>query len=560
MTFRTLLAGLVFALGGICLGESPTASFAETRPRLVVVVVVDQLPEPVLERLAPVLSGGFKTFLARGVQFRNAHHDHALTKTAPGHFALLAGRHPGPAAVAANEFYDPTQKRFVYCVEDTQARIVGSDRKGKSYGRVESTALGDWLKKSSPASMVYSVAAKDRAAVLMGGKHPDGSFWFDPSTGDFTTSTYYADTLPDFVRQFNARRPAARYMGKDWDRMLKDEKIYLKYAGVDDAPGENVLSKDEDSPVFPHRFPSNAAGDDEEEGGFGKLMSMPWMEELTLDFARHLVKSRNLGTDDAPDLLCVSHSSFDIIGHTFGPHSQEVMDAALRIDRMLGEFIKFVEETVGADRVVWVLSSDHGAQPLVEWALSRKISAGRVNKDVRAFRDRLFDEFRKQYEPAGKLFLFRGQENIVFDRAELARRNIAPKEVYGLVRTMAAAEPWIARVFDRDQLLSKDNLGEIGERMRHSFHPQKGADIYFIPKPYHLTPGGVFSRRGTSHGTPYDYDSRVPLIFVGAGVKPAIVQREVRTIDLAPTLAEWLNVPVPKEVDGKPLEELISNR
>lgn len=529
-------------------------------PPLVVVIVIDQLPVELFDRLSPLYTGGFKTFQDGGVRFRNAYHVHAITQTGPGHFVLMSGRHPGPAGVLANEFYDRTAGRIVYCVEDTGARVIGSDARGASYRNVDATALGDWMKSANRASLVYSVAGKDRSAVLLGGRKPDGAFWFEPQSGGFTTSTYYADTLPRFVQKFNAERRAEALSKIPWRRLLKEESVYQKFSGPDDAPGEDVISEGETSPVFPHgvRITADRAADGSEN--FGRFIPFPWMDVLTLNFAQTVVEAAKLGADTVPDLLCVSLSAFDQIGHICGPNSQEVMDAALRIDRELGSFQKFLEKRVGPGRVLMVLTSDHGAQPLVEWSQARGIESARVSAEVKKFRARLFQEFEKNYGNAGKLFLFRGQENIHLDHDALLERRIARKEVYDLVKTQAASETWIAAAFDRDQLLSGGNIGPIGEALRRSFNEKKGADIYFIPKPYFYTVGGDRGRRGTSHGTPYEYDAHVPLIFLWPDAKSEDIDRQVRTVDLAPTLAKILGVPAAAEVDGKVLEELFQNR
>lgn len=546
---RRFIASLTILISIFCFVLQTNAAEDTTPPpRLVVVIVVDQLSTNLFDRLTPLFTGGFKTFSDRGFRFRNAHHDHALTQTGPGHFVIMSGRHPGPGGVPANEFYDRSQKRIVYCAEDTEAKLVGSKARGVSYRTVDATALGDWMKDANPGSRVYSVAGKDRAAILLGGRRPDGAFWFDPRSGEFTTSSYYADTLPAFVREFNQRHKPGRDADLNWNRLMKDESIYLKYAGTDDAPGENLMSDEEDSPVFPHR------------GGFGRLASMPWMDAQTLTLAKTVVESARLGDDTAPDLLAVSLSAFDVIGHTFGPNSQESMDAALRIDRELAAFIQFIERTAGRENIVMVLTSDHGVLPLVEWLQARGTASARVSAEVKAFRDRLFEEFQKKYEDAKKLFLFRGQENIHFDHDELARRRIPAGNLYAFVKTLASTETWIVRVYDRDELRSGKKLDAAGERVRHSFHSEKGADLYIIPKRWLLTSGA--SRRGTNHGTPYDYDSHVPLIILWPGFRetPAAVDRPARTVDLAPTLAELLGIRAPQGLDGAVLEEFRKNR
>lgn len=546
---------VLILLLGTCL-PAFSAGTAPEPPRLVVVIVVDQFSAEVFDRLDSLYVGGLETFSKEGVRYRNAEHDHAITHTGPGHFVLMSGRHPGPGGVPANDYYDRTLKRIVYCVEDPAAASTSSREHDVSYRNIPATALGDWMKKANPQSKVYSVAGKDRSAILLGGKHPDAAFWFDPRTARFTTNAYYADDLPSFAPYQSVQVRAMKFFNRAWDRLLPDKNLYEKFAGPDDAPGEGLLSDREDSPVFPHVLRTQAGLPDSE--WYGRIMNYPWMDILTLNFARDVVEAGGLGLDSAPDMLCVSLSAFDYIGHVFGPNSQEVMDAAMRLDRAIGSFRNDLISRLGRDQVLFVLTSDHGAQPLVEWAQAHGTASVRCNGEVKKFRDKVFGAFEKKYPNAEKLFLFRGQENIYFDHADLAARGIALREVCDLVRGEAKSETWIAEVFDREQLLSPKNLGVIGERVKHSFNPEKGPDIFLIPKPYFYTVGGERGRAGTSHGTPYTYDSRVPLIFLWSRLEPKTVDRPVRTVDLAPTLAEILNVPAPKNIDGQPLEEFKS--
>lgn len=525
-----------------------------TPPKLVLVLVIDSLSAELLDRLGAEYQykGGLRWIYGYGMRFRKTYHDHALTLTSPGHFTLMAGRHPGSAGVPANEFYDRTQKRIVYAVEDTQARLLTSDGRAASYRNIDATALGDWMKAANPKSQVFSIAGKDRAAVLMGGKRPDGAFWFDPQIGGFTTSTYYSDALPDLVRNFNAQKKPDRFFGMPWKLLLGKSKIYEIYGGFDDIPGENVLSDEEDSPVFPHVIFSEAGVKKPDADWYKKFMNFPWMDEVTLDLAKQILLSQKLGRDDAPDLLCVSLSAFDLINHTFGPASQEIIDALMRIDQEIGDLLKVIEKLVGLDQTLVVLSSDHGIQPLPE--LAHTVDALRAAPLARKFRERLQDEFREKYDKADELFLFRGLENITFDHDKLAARNIPRAEVYNVVRKAAEKETWVAFLFDRDQLESPKNLGPVGERLRHSFNPKRGGDIYLIPRAYYLTTGG---RLGTSHGTPYDYDAQVPLIFAGFNVPKAAIDRPARTVDMAPTIARFLGVAVPNNVVGFPLQNRI---
>ncbi|MBI4179594.1 alkaline phosphatase family protein, partial [bacterium] len=389
---------------------------AMASPRLVVVISVDQMRADYLDRFAPALTGGLKFLSEKSVRYKNAHHRHALTQTAPGHLTILSGRHPGPAGVPANEFYDPTQRRIIYCVEDTQAVQLNGARPGMSFRRVDATTIGDWLKDASPKSQVYSVAGKDRSAILMGGRRPDGVYWYDRDSGDFMTSDYYADTFPVFIQAFNAAKWPDRFYGQAWTR-IEPETLYERLAGPDDHPGEAAWGEEE-APVFPHWLKTASGLPDGEF--YRAFYQTPFIDEYVLELAREIIRQNKLGRDRHVDLLAISLSATDPIGHGFGPNSHEVMDSILRIDRHLGRFLDFLEKEISLKETLIVLTSDHGVLPLIEWLSNRNISAERAGRRVREFQKRVATEVRNKYGPPSKLFLFQGREVYYLDRPYLA--------------------------------------------------------------------------------------------------------------------------------------------
>jgi predicted AlkP superfamily pyrophosphatase or phosphodiesterase len=488
---------LALALGALACGDSSSS------PRLALLVVVDQLPA---DRLDPALPGGLGRLAREGRLFSDAAHAHAVTDTCPGHVAAATGRHPGPAGVPGNQWIDVESGREVYCVEDEdpEARVLGGSV-GRSPRALEATALGDWLRAARPGARVFAVSGKDRAAIALGGQHPDAAWWLDRSeVFGFTTSAWYRSDLPDWVRRFEAAATG----------------------GADMARRREAVER---------------------------LRGTPALDERTLAFALALVEAEGLGADGVPDLLAISLSALDAIGHEHGPDSEEWRSALARTDAALGRFLAALEGRVGAGGLLVALTADHGVLPLVERPGVARCPLPGGRADPRA----LFDGVEAQLDAElgagavsrGRWLLHSGDAGVV-NRARARAEGVKPDLVVAAARRAFAEHPAIARVWTAVELEDDEDQDPYALLYRHSFHPRRSGDLLLQPREGCLLDG---DRHGTNHGSPYLYDRAVPLVFFGPGVRRGCVSGPAAPVDLAPTLATLLGVDPPAGLDGRVL-------
>lgn len=547
LKWRYHFIGFLLASLGLATGQSPAESITaarETTPlRLIVLISVDQLRADYPERFRDQFTSGLKRLLENGAVFTQAHHDHATTVTACGHATLLSGLYPRSSGIIGNGWFDRRTNRPVEAIEDHRYPQLDNPQRGVAPTWFNGTTLVDWLLAKHADARVASVSGKDRAAALMVGARARHVYWYNTNNGRFTTSTYYQPSLPQWVADFNAQQIPIRYVGQRWSLLLGREDAY-RASGPDDVPYE--MSTAGFGRVFPHSLPEDPERLPE------ALVATPWLDEYTFQFAEATLKLLDLGRDDIPDLLAVSLSATDFIGHRFGPDSKEVHDQLLRLDRGLGEFFKFLDKQVGLKHTLIVLTGDHGVAPLPEYAAKQGKRAKRfqLDRDVQAYRQRLRTRWGD-----GEWLLHYQSGVLYFNHDALKQKGIALAEV---TRDAAAyfskLEP-VARVYTRAQLMSRTEPADgLERRLRHSFHPDRSGDLFLVFKPYYLERA---ESTGTTHGSPYEYDSHVPLMFMGAGVKAGHYHQAVATVDIAPTLAGILRLRPLNPVDGRALTEII---
>jgi hypothetical protein len=549
--YRHCLLLLSLGLAGLLSAAAPA------RPNLVVVISVDQLRADYLERFRPHFgAGGFNRLLEQGANFADCHFRHGVTKTGPGHALMLSGVHANLNGIIANEWQLRTWEapEQVNCVEDRDSPLVGlapravrspggvlEAKAGRSPRHFLATTVGDLLKdKYGAPARVFGVADKDRAAILMSGKRADGAYWTEE--GRVVTSTYYRRELPGYLAAFNAEeRPAASF-GRDWTRLL-DAGVYDAVQGPDDAPGEHVgngLTR-----TFPKRIDGGgtAAG----PGYYEAFDYTPWNNEWVADLARAVVVNEKLGEEDgAPDLLAIGFSQPDKAGHGYGPHSHEIMDSILRLDRTLAELFKFIDEKAGVGRWTVVLTADHGVAPLPERqpGTGGRVRGADLDRQVFAALDATFGPLAD-----GERWAMRDGLGYHLNPAALARKKLDPAEVEERIAVALRELPFVATAYTRTRFVNPAALDAIGEAMRLSYYPPRSPDVMAVLKPYfidRISPG-------TTHGAPYDYDNHVPLLWAGAGIKPGVHRQRVGVDDLAPTLAQFLGLPPLPQTTGRAL-------
>lgn len=494
------------------------------KPTLVVLITVDQLGSDYYERFGANLTGGLRRLRDEGAVWMRGRHDHAIAETAPGHASTLSGRFPVSTGISSNS----------QGVNTAEAPLIGSDDLGASPFRFRGTTLFDWMRAADPATRALSVSRKDRGAILPIGRAKTDIYWF-ASNGTFTTSTYYRDALPGWVRTFNDKRLPERYAGRSWTPLLPADR----YAERDDVFLENGGRNYR----FPHVMPEDSALAGRAIQGF------PWMDSLTLAFALDGVRALGLGADAArTDLLAVSLSATDAIGHRYGPDSKEIHDQVLQLDRYLGEFLDALTALRGASRVVVALTADHGIAPYPELRSPYYANQNAQRVDLRPVWRLAFDAMRAAGIDTAAVEHDDGFR--VLDPNAFRRAGVSPDSVAALWVREARLLNGVARADLIGDLAKADTTrDDVARRWLHMF-PLDGPVRAVIT----LAPFGYW--QGTSfatHGQPHDYDTNVPVLFWGPGIAPGRRAGEARVVDMAPTLAAWLGVTPLERLDGRPL-------
>lgn len=536
------------------------------RPRLLVVVSVDQLPYEYLLRMRRGFAddGFFNTVAKQGATYSSAHHGQAYTITAPGHSVLLSGAYPSTTGIIGNDWFDRTTGKSTYCVADADVTVVGKESlsapvaESMSPKNLEIGTLGDQLKlASNKRSKVFGIAIKDRAAILMAGHAADAAYWNDVKSGFWVSSTYYGKPrLPDYLDAYNTTGKVKALGGGEWTLLLAEDKYERYYP--DDAEFETkvkVLGN-----KFPHPLP---AGDDPRLGD--TLPFSPRGNDMTLDIARLLVTEEKLGGDDDVDLLCVNLSSNDYVGHAYGPYSLEVQDMTYRTDRQLGEFVKFLDAQVGAGKWTLALSSDHGICPMPEMAKLFGLPGRRVGGDqFKELKKSIEAELTKQFgapQESGKTYVLNCDATSLYlndELPELAGERFGAAQ--RIARELIAANDAVAVAFTRDELTRGGNETELFRRMTMAFHPRRSGDVLYCLKPYHIPSAKEAPSSGTTHGSPWEYDTHVPVLLLGAGITPGVYDRMVSPPMIAPTLARIAKVDAPSGCTVEPLHEALGGK
>jgi hypothetical protein len=547
-----LLLLLLGSLGLAFVSAAPAAD--DGRPRLAVLVIFDQLRGDYLTRWNDLFGeDGFRRLERDGAWFQNCNYPYADTMTGAGHASVPSGCCPATHGIIDNEWYDRSAGAVVSCVASDRYQRVppappAKDARKKptsaSPDRMLAPTLGDALKEATGGEgRVVSLSLKDRSAVLPAGRRPDACYWFDPAEGAFVTSTYYRDRPEPWVEAFNRGKPADRWFGHDWTR-LRPELDYERHSGPDDQPGEGrgfVQGR-----VFPHPL----SGGKSEPGNlyYQALYTSPFGNDLLLDFVKHAVEAGQLGRHARPDLLCVSFSANDPVGHVWGPDSQEVFDVTLRSDLVVKQLLAYLDDRIGKGRYGLALTADHGVCPLPEVSLGKGRDAGRLPSNlltVKApdFLDATFgagDGKDRWFDSAPGPWIYLNQKL-------LARRGLTSARVEEALAGWLKKQPGIETVYTRTQLLAGVPADDtLGQAVRRSFFPGRSGDVAIVLKPYWLFSSLLMQ---TTHGTPHPYDTHVPLLVVGPGVKPGVRQDAVTPLAAAAILARGLGIPPPAKAE-----------
>jgi predicted AlkP superfamily pyrophosphatase or phosphodiesterase len=480
-------------------------------PKLVLAIVIDQFRYDYLTKFRSEYTGGFKRIFEQGAMFTNAHYEHVPTVTAVGHSTFLTGATPAMSGIIGNEWWDRSAKKRVTSVSDADCKLLGAAGDCASPKRLLQSTLGDELKMSGKGGKVVGVSIKDRSAILPSGHMADGAYWVDGKTGNFVSSSYYFAALPNWVVEFNSSHAPDKYSGKEW-------------MGTKLTPNSD--------PKF-----------------YSSLDATPWGNELILQFAQKAMIGEKLGAGSKVDLLAVSFSSNDYVGHALGPDSDEAHDMALRVDKLVGELIRAAEAQAGVGRVLVVLTADHGVAPVPEVNQKRKMPGGRFDeKDELDTVEKVLTA-RFGAPPSGKWILHSGEGSLFFDQD--SKNDMA--DVERVAADAIRALPHVFRVFTRTQLMAGAiSLDAVGMRMRNGFNAARSGNVIVMLEPY-----WIVGRNGTTHGAPFDYDTHVPVLFLGPQVRAGRYNANIMVNDIAPTLATMLDVETPSGSVGRVLDEML---
>ncbi len=483
------------------------------KPKLVLAIVIDQFRYDYLTRFRSEYSGGFVRLLGQGAVFTNARYDHFPTVTAIGHSTFLTGATPSISGIIGNDWYDYAEGGTVTSVSDSTVKLLGSgaDAKGSSPRRMLVDTVGDQLKMSNDSkSKVIGISLKDRAAILPAGHMANGAYWFDSRSGNFVSSTFYFPELPQWAKDFDAAHPADQYAGSKFVTKTMPPPGPALYSAIDASPYAN---------------------------------------DMIERFAESALQAEQLGQRGVTDLLAVSFSANDYVGHASGPDSPEVHAISLETDKVLDKLFQAIDKSVGMQNVLVVLTADHGVAPLPEVNAARKMPGGRlpagiVSKTIQAALVQKFGE--------GAWIVSNSEHSIYLNHDLMATKNISREDAVRIAVDAAWHIPHIARIYTRAQL-STGAVPEdsVAHRILNGFYERRAPDIELLLEPY-----WIYTQTGATHGTPFGYDTHVPVIFMGAGIKPGRYNNSIIVNDIAPTLATILDIETPAGAIGRVLTEM----
>jgi predicted AlkP superfamily pyrophosphatase or phosphodiesterase len=523
------------------------------RPKLVVAIVVDQMRQEYLYRYYPKYGeGGFRRLMNDGFMLKNGHFDYVPTYTGAGHASIFTGTTPAIHGVIGNSWYDRAAEKYVYCAGDESRSTVGSTSVagGKmSPHRMLTSTISDELKLfTTKRSKVIGISVKDRGAVMPAGHMGDAAYWYDGQTGRFITSTFYMDKLPAWVEKFNNLQLPDKYLSGTWTPLLPIDQ-YTE-SGSDASPYEARIPGSTKT-----TFPYNLNELRKTAGNFELLSLTPFSNDHLTELAKAAIDGEKLGADQWTDLLSVSYSAPDIIGHQVGPYAVELQDTYMRLDRNIEDLLKKLDQTVGAGNYLVFLTADHAVADVPQFLIDSKAPAGYISTSNLGAG--LID-FLNGYFPDSKVV-----KTIAGEQIYLNHDSFTADPKTGGVDFMVATElivnylmqqNGIANVYPKSLLRQGDfNEGGLKGMAIRGYHPRRSGDMTVIYEPGWFEGGRV---QGTTHGSPYTYDTHVPIIFFGFGIKKGSSVRYYSVTDIAPTLSMLLNIKLPSGCTGQPIEEL----
>jgi len=520
------------------------------RPKLVVGIVVDQMRYDYLYRYWNKYgNNGFKRLIQDGFSYENTHYNYVPTYTGPGHASIYTGTTPAIHGIIGNNWYDRTTGQDMYCTDDKTVKSVGSTSVWgqMSPANLIATTITDQLRlATNMQSKVIGVALKDRGSILPAGHAANAAYWYDGTNGAWITSTYYRQELPQWVQEFNNRKLPDKYLSQPWTTLLP----LAQY--TESTPDDNEFEKTfsgEQRPVFPHDLPKLKGN------SWDIIRSSPFGNTLTKDFAMAAVQAENLGKGANTDFLALSFSSTDYVGHQFGPNSIEAEDTYLRLDKDLAEFLKFLDSFVGKNEYLVFLSADHGAAPAPAYANSVKLPANSFPNKV--LQDSLGIFLKKQYGAGDWVTTFMNYQ-VYLNHALIERKKIDMTEMQEKVANYLLRFEGVLKTTTTADLNKMQPEFGLEALMQRGYLRRRSGDVLVTLLPGWFEGYSGKETKGTTHGTPFTYDTHVPLLWYGWQVKKGASSERVSITDIAPTLAQWLHIMEPNGTTGHPLRQVLN--
>lgn len=542
---RNAFLAIAFSLFGISLSaQTPVAATTPERPKLVVGLVVDQMRWDFLYRYSEKYGqGGFKRLLREGYSCENTHINYSPSYTACGHTCVYTGSVPAIHGITGNNWFDIKQNKYVYCTEDTTEKTVGSTSKAgmMSPRRMLTSTVTDELRLATNfKSKVIGVAIKDRGSILPAGHSATAAYFYDPSAGNWITSSYYMKELPAWVQQFNDYKLPDKYLKDNWATLQPIEKYTESHE--DDVPFEGTFET-ETKPVFTHKVGEIV------KPAYKILAATPYGNSFTLKFAEGAILNEHLGSNTVPDFLAVSLSSTDYIGHRFGPNSVEVEDCYLRLDKDLEEFLLFLDEHVGKGNYVLYLTADHGAAHVPDFMKEHKIPAGVFPIDTVI--SQLKSKLKEQYGEGDWLLSFENMQ-LTLNNKLIAERNADKAKMKKDIHDFLIQFDGVVSVMDLENLDKELMEPSLKADIANGYYPKRSGEIFvqFEPGWFEGMP------KGTTHGTVYPYDTHIPLVWMGWHVTHGEDHSDIHMADIAPTVAALLHIQEPNGNVGKVIKGL----
>ncbi|TVZ57025.1 type I phosphodiesterase/nucleotide pyrophosphatase [Lutibacter sp. Hel_I_33_5] len=519
-------------------------------PKLVIGIVVDQMRYDYLTRFEDRYGeGGFKRIIQNGFSLENAHYNYVPTYTAVGHASIYTGTTPNNHGIIGNWWYDKFLKKSIYCVDDKTYNSVGTEtNKGKkSPYRLFTTTLTDQLKLAQNNNgKTIGIAIKDRSAILPVGHTGNAAYWFDNGeNGRFISSSFYMNDLPNWVKEFNNQNNAKKYVSQPWNT-LYDIKTYTN--SISDNNTFEEKFKGEETPTFPHDLPSLM----KENDGIGIIKETPFGNTLTLDFAKAAILGENLGKNKATDFLSISFSSTDYVGHRFGVDAVETEDTYLRLDKDLADLFSFLDTQVGKENYTIFLTSDHGAARAPSYLQSLKIPAPYFDaKDFKTFVNSITKKYFRNDELVENISNFQ----LFLNKEKIESLGLQKEEIINKLVEETINYKTIYKAISAKTLQNTNFTTGILNSIQNGYNQKFSGDVLLVPNP--STISSYYKKGGTTHGSGFSYDTHVPIIFYGNGIKKGSSKKKYEIIDITPTLSNLLHIETPNGSTGKIIDEVL---